>query len=221
MIYSSYTAAGRCSLSTRYRSWSSTLSIHRTFILRDHKEIVLWLPLLGGYVRLFGTHVLRQKVMTLLLYKTPLPTNMMFSTKFPITHLYRSFAKVARPSPWLQINTGVLNCLLLWRTGQDKKICYDWVSINKTAYESKGLRWMLLSDNLQSSDTTILCCVAYACFHTAVHCAPYLDIASVVANTIYPFFSMFYYLSVSIPQHWQNLMSDIIYGFSYLGFFSR
>lgn len=72
---------------TRYRSWSSTLSIHRTFILRDHKEIVLWPPLLGGYVRLFGTHVLRQKVMTLLLYKTPLPTNMMFSTKFPITHL--------------------------------------------------------------------------------------------------------------------------------------
>lgn len=51
------------------------------------KEIVLWLPLLGGDVRLFGTHVLRQKVMTLLLYKTPLPTNTMFSTKFPITHL--------------------------------------------------------------------------------------------------------------------------------------
>lgn len=84
---SSYTDAERCSLSTRYRSWSSTLSIHRTFILRDHKEIVLWLPLLGGDVRLFGTHVLRQKVMTLLLYKTPLPTNTMFSTKFPITHL--------------------------------------------------------------------------------------------------------------------------------------
>lgn len=48
---------------------------------------------------------------------------------------------------------------------------------------------MLLSDNLQSSDTTILCFVAYACFHTADHCAPYLDVASVVANTIYTFFS--------------------------------